>query len=280
MKGVKSHTDLLLPSFCSLQCISNLLKTLEDHIFAPASQFDSIYTPCCKPSVCNKEELIRNSRTDAFMADIHGFYMSKVTLLPSFAVPSLVAHPGNNCRVWAGSCQRLCTPSLLSISLLQTQDIMKTRKSPKRYCCLRHTSGLPSPALSLTLPGTHFHVLPAINLGLPLNPPGHNLAGDPPGCHLTPSADNEGWLWKCCRRAMLPTEQPKESSAAGGHSSELDTKEERKMDQAVQLSNYRQNPRQFPDTDFGELEHVWKVHESGFGSLTINCEFKSFIFLN
>lgn len=57
-------------------------------------------------------------------------------------------------------------------------------------------------------------------------------------------------------------------------------KEERQIDQVIQLSNYRQSPCQFPDVDFGELKYVWKVHESGFGSLTINCEFKSFIFFN
>lgn len=279
-KGAKSHPDLLHPSFYSLQCISNLLKTLEGHIFVPAFQFDSIYSPCCKPSLCINEELIRNLRTDTFMADIHDFYMSKVTLLPSFAVPSLVAHLGNNCRVWAGSCQWLCTPSLLSISLLQTHDVMKRRKSPKRYCCLRHTRDLLSPALSLAVPGTHFHALPAMNLSSPQCPPGHSFAGDARACHLNPSTDSEGRLWKSYRKATLPIEQPKGSSAAGGHSSEPDTKEEKKIDQAFQLNNYRQNPCQFRDTDFGELEHIWKVHESGFGSLTINCEFKSFIFLN
>ena len=59
-----------------------------------------------------------------------------------------------------------------------------------------------------------------------------------------------------------------------------DMKEERKIDQVIQLSNYRQSPCQFPDADFGELQYVWKVHESGFGSLAINCEFKLFIFFN
>lgn len=59
-----------------------------------------------------------------------------------------------------------------------------------------------------------------------------------------------------------------------------DTNEERKIEQVIQLSNYSLNPCQFPDADFGELEHIWKVHESGIGSLTVNCEFKSFIFFN
>lgn len=57
-------------------------------------------------------------------------------------------------------------------------------------------------------------------------------------------------------------------------------KEEGKTDPVMQLSNYRESPCQAPDADLRELKHVWKVHESAFGSLTISCEFKSFIFLN
>lgn len=67
---------------------------------------------------------------------------------------------------------------------------------------------------------------------------------------------------------------------AGVYSPESDIKEERKIDQVIQLSNSRPSPCQFPDADFWELKYIWKVHESGFGSLTINCEFKSFIFFN
>lgn len=68
--------------------------------------------------------------------------------------------------------------------------------------------------------------------------------------------------------------------SAGGYLPESDMKGGRKIDQIIQLSNYTESHCQLPDADFRELQKIWKVHESGFGSLTINCEFKLFIIFN
>lgn len=103
-----------------------------------------------------------------------------------------------------------------------------------------------------------------------------------PQHHLSPSTDYMGWVWRwnCCWVEDPAHKPAKVGPSAGGYLPEPDMEEERKTDRVIQLSNYRQSPWQFPGADFGELEDVWKVHESGFGSLTINCEFKSFIFFN